>query len=139
MTAPYNDNGLITLQENFGAVIYRPWKPHGRAYYAEELTALLQSTAANALITEHDHVTADVINANPHLKFIGVCRGTPSNVSIETATKHNIPVFYTPCKDWLVRNRAIKLSKTKIEIFSTYLLDLYWGYCTKVKVQSENA
>src|SRR6478735_7610528 len=80
VTAPYNDNGLITLQEHFGEVIYRPWKPHGRAYYADELTALLQSTAANALITEHDHVTAEVINANSHLQFIGVCRGTPSNV-----------------------------------------------------------
>ncbi|OQP57418.1 2-hydroxyacid dehydrogenase [Niastella populi] len=99
VTAPYNDNGLITLQEHFGEVIYRPWKPHGRAYYADELTALLQTTAATALITEHDHVTAEVIDANPHLQFIGVCRGTPSNVAIETATKHGIPVFYTPARN----------------------------------------
>ncbi len=99
VTAPYNDNGLITLQEHFGEVIYRPWKPHGRAYYADELTALLQSTAATALITEHDHVTAEVIDANPHLQFIGVCRGTPSNVAIGTATKLGIPVFYTPARN----------------------------------------
>jgi len=99
VTAPYNDNGLITLQEHFGEVIYRPWKPNGRAYFADELTALLTATAANALITEHDHVTAGVINAHPHLQFIGVCRGTPSNVAIETATKHGIPVFYTPARN----------------------------------------
>lgn len=99
VTAPYNDNGLITLQEHFGEVIYRPWKPHGRAYYADELAALLQSTAATALITEHDHVTAEVIDANPHLQFIGVCRGTPSNVAIGTATKLGIPVFYTPARN----------------------------------------
>jgi D-3-phosphoglycerate dehydrogenase len=99
VTAPYNDNGLITLKEHFGEVIYRPWKPHGRAYYADELTALLQSTAATALITEHDHVTAEVIDANSHLQFIGVCRGTPSNVAIETATRHGIPVFYTPARN----------------------------------------
>jgi D-3-phosphoglycerate dehydrogenase len=99
VTAPYNDNGLITLQKHFGEVIYRPWKPNGRAYYADELTALLKATAANALITEHDHVTADVINDYPHLQFIGVCRGTPSNVSVETATKHGIPVFYTPARN----------------------------------------
>ena len=99
VTAPYNDNGLITLQEHFGEVIYKPWKPNGRAYFADELTALLTASAANALITEHDHVTADVINAHPHLQFIGVCRGTPSNVAIETATKHGIPVFYTPARN----------------------------------------
>lgn len=99
VTAPYNDDGLITLQQHVGEVIYRPWKPHGRAYYANELTALLQTTAANALITEHDQVTAEVINANTHLQFIGVCRGTPSNVAIETATKHGIPVFYTPARN----------------------------------------
>jgi D-3-phosphoglycerate dehydrogenase len=99
VTAPYNDNGLVTLQEHFGEVIYRPWKPNGRAYYAEELLALLKETAADALITEHDHVTADVINDFPYLQFIGVCRGTPSNVAIDAATKQGIPVFYTPARN----------------------------------------
>lgn len=99
VTAPYNDNGLVTLQEHFGEVIYRPWKPNGRAYYADELTALLKETGANALITEHDHVTAELIDANAHLQFIGVCRGTPSNVAVGTATKHGIPVFYTPARN----------------------------------------
>jgi D-3-phosphoglycerate dehydrogenase len=99
VTAPYNDNGLKTLQEHFGEVIYKPWKPNGRAYYAEELTALLTATKADALITEHDHVTAEVINVHTELRFIGVCRGTPSNVAIETATQHGIPVFYTPARN----------------------------------------
>ncbi|WP_205509999.1 2-hydroxyacid dehydrogenase [Longitalea arenae] len=99
VTAPYNDNGLETLQEHFGEVIYRPWKPNGRAYYADELTALLKETGAHALITEHDHVTAEVIDACSHLQFIGVCRGTPSNVALATATKHGIPVFYTPARN----------------------------------------
>ena len=99
VTAPYNDNGLITLQEQVGEVIYKPWKPNGRAYFANELIELLTTTGANALITEHDHVTAEVINAHPQLQFIGVCRGTPSNVAIETATQHGIPVFYTPARN----------------------------------------
>lgn len=99
ITAPYNENGLAVLREQFGEVIYRPWKPHGRAYYADELLQLLKETAAEALITEHDHVTADVIDAYPRLQFIGVCRGTPSNVAITTATKHGIPVFYTPARN----------------------------------------
>jgi len=99
VTAPYNDNGLKTLQEYFGEVIYKPWKPNGRAYYANELSELLSATAAQALITEHDHVTAEVINAHAHLQFIGVCRGTPSNVAIDVATQHGIPVFYTPARN----------------------------------------
>ena len=99
VTAPYNENGLKTLQEYFGEVIYKPWKPNGRAYYANELNELLSATAAQALITEHDHVTAEVINAHAHLQFIGVCRGTPSNVAIDVATQHGIPVFYTPARN----------------------------------------
>lgn len=99
VTAPYNENGLAELHKQFGEVIYRPWKPHGRAYHADELLQLLKETAANALITEHDHVTAAVIDGYPQLQFIGVCRGTPSNVAIETATQHGIPVFYTPARN----------------------------------------
>jgi len=99
VTAPYNENGLKELQEQVGEVIYKPWKPNGRAYYADELKSLLTETAADALITEHDHVTEEVIHAHTQLQFIGVCRGTPSNVAIAAATQHGIPVFYTPARN----------------------------------------
>lgn len=96
ITAPYNEKERKALQENFGEVIYKPWKPHGRAYNEGELVALLKETKADALITEHDEVTKLVIDQNAGLRFIGVCRGTPSNVSLETAKLHGIPVFHTP-------------------------------------------
>jgi len=96
ITAPYNEKARDVLALNFGEIIYKPWKPHGRAYNESELIALLNDHAADALITEHDEVTERVIEANTHLQFIGVCRGTPSNVSVETARKKGIPVFYTP-------------------------------------------
>jgi D-3-phosphoglycerate dehydrogenase len=99
VTAPYNDKGLDVLKANFGEVIYQPWKPHGRAYNESELMELLKETKADALITEHDHVTQTVIKAFPSLRFIGVCRGTPSNVSLDTATACGIPVFYTPARN----------------------------------------
>ncbi|QEC53754.1 D-3-phosphoglycerate dehydrogenase [Anseongella ginsenosidimutans] len=99
VTAPYNENGLKELENALGEVIYKPWKPHGRAYNEEELLSLLKDTAAEALITEHDHVTRNVIGHFPELKFIGVCRGTPSNVSLETAAEKNIPVFHTPARN----------------------------------------
>ncbi|MFY0255180.1 NAD(P)-dependent oxidoreductase [Chitinophaga sp. 30R24] len=99
VTAPYHEQGLLELKLSLGEVIYKPWKLNARAYNEEELMALLYETKAEALITEHDHVTERVIAANTHLQFIGVCRGTPSNVALEAATKLCIPVFYTPARN----------------------------------------
>lgn len=99
ITAPYHDKGLKELETQFGEVVYRSWKPNGRAYNETELLELLADSKADALITEHDHVTAAVIAANPQLQFIGVCRGTPSNVAVATATEMGIPVFFTPARN----------------------------------------
>lgn len=99
ITAPYNEKGLQEIEQQFGEVVYRSWKPNGRAWNEEELLALLEESSAEALITEHDHVTARVIAANPQLQFIGVCRGTPSNVAVSKATELGIPVFFTPARN----------------------------------------
>lgn len=99
ITAPYNDKGREILASALGEVVYREWKEHGSAYTEEELDHLLDETSASALITEHDHVTAGVINAHPNLQFIGVCRGTPSNVDLDAAKANGIPVFHTPARN----------------------------------------
>jgi D-3-phosphoglycerate dehydrogenase len=99
ITAPYHEKGQAELTALLGEVIYKPWKANERAFNEDELIELLSSTKADALITEHDHVTAKVINANPQLAFIGVCRGTPSNVCLKTAQEKNIPVFHTPARN----------------------------------------
>lgn len=99
ITAPYNKQGREKLASVLGDVVYREWKENGRAYYEDELISLIKETKADALITEHDHVTAAVINANPHLQFIGVCRGTPSNVDLDAAKANGIPVFHTPARN----------------------------------------
>lgn len=99
ITAPYNEQGREILASALGEVIYREWKANGRAYHEDELISLIAETDADALITEHDHVTAKVIETYPNLKFIGVCRGTPSNVDIDAAKKNNIPVFHTPARN----------------------------------------
>lgn len=118
ITAPYHEKGLEELQKQFGEIVYKPWKPHGRAYNEAELLELLASSKAEALITEHDHVTAAVILANPHLQFIGVCRGTPSNVAVATATELGIPVFFTPARnaqavaEMFISNVILLLRKT---------------------------
>ncbi|HLT08271.1 MAG TPA: NAD(P)-dependent oxidoreductase [Cyclobacteriaceae bacterium] len=99
ITAPYNEQGRKELSQHFGTIVYKPWKPHGRAYRAEELVQLLKETEAEALITEHDEVNASVIDHFPHLKFIGVCRGTASNVAVERAHALGIPVLNTPARN----------------------------------------
>jgi D-3-phosphoglycerate dehydrogenase len=99
ITAPYNEQGREKLASQLGEVIYKEWKQNGRAYNEEELNELLDRSGADALITEHDHVTAGVINAHPHLRFIGVCRGTPSNVDLKAAHERGIPVFHTPARN----------------------------------------
>lgn len=99
ITAPYLESARNEIEQHIGEVIYRSWKPQGRAYNEEELIALLRETAADALITEHDEVTARVISQNPQLRFIGVCRGTPSNVAVPVATELGIPVFFTPARN----------------------------------------
>lgn len=97
VTAPYSADARAQL-EAYGNVFYHPWKPHGRAFRADELLGLLRETNADALITEHDQVDASVIEAT-NLRFIGVCRGTPSNVEIGKATEKRIPVFNTPARN----------------------------------------
>lgn len=99
VTSPYNEGGLNEVNRILGETVYRPWKANGRAFNEDELLALLTESEAEALITEHDHVTEKVIDAFPRLKFIGVCRGTPSNVALEAASRHHIPVFYTPARN----------------------------------------
>lgn len=99
ITAPYYQEAQDILKARFGEIIYKPWKDHGHGYRPEELIALIKETQAEALITEHDEVTAAVIEACPDLQFIGVCRGTPSNVAVATATAMNIPVFNTPARN----------------------------------------
>lgn len=99
ITAPYHDKGRAELAERFGEIIYKPWKPHGRAYVENELIELLQTTQADALITEHDEVSAKVIESFPNLQFIGVCRGTASNVAVATAKALGIPVLNTPARN----------------------------------------
>lgn len=99
VTAPYHEQGLAELKQNLGEVVYRPWKENDRAFNEDELISLLEETQAEALITEHDHVTEKVLDINKHLQFIGVCRGTPSNVALNIATALKIPVFYTPARN----------------------------------------
>jgi len=99
ITAPYHQKAQLYLKRIAEEIVYRPWKTNGRAYSEDELIALMRETKPDALITEHDEVTEKLIRLFPNLEFIGVCRGTPSNVSMEAASRYGIPVFFTPARN----------------------------------------
>lgn len=124
ITAPYHQQGQDLLAEKLGEVVYRSWKENNRAFHEDELLQMLAETAANALIIEHDHVTSKVLYANPHLKFIGVCRGTPSNVALDTAKELGIPVFYTPARN--AQAVAELFLSTVIDMLRNTLASVTW-------------
>lgn len=100
LTAPYeNQEAMKELESLFDEVVYRSWKPHGRAHNPAEVIELLTQTQADGLIVEHDEITEEVLHAFPSLKFIGICRGTPSNINLQVATELGIPVFNTPARN----------------------------------------
>ncbi|QKG85039.1 2-hydroxyacid dehydrogenase [Kroppenstedtia pulmonis] len=97
LTAPYPEEKQKELAK-FGKIHYRSWKEIGRAYQPDELLEILRDVQADAIITEHDQIDRYVMDRHP-LAFIGVCRGTPSNVDVEYARKKGIPVFTTPARN----------------------------------------
>ncbi|MBN2982448.1 MULTISPECIES: NAD(P)-dependent oxidoreductase [Cohnella] len=97
VTAPFSEPDLKQL-ETFGDVVYRPWKANGREHTPEQLVDLLKASQANALIVEHDPVNARVLD-EVKLEFIGVCRGTPSNVDVAAAAERGISVYTTPARN----------------------------------------
>ncbi|MEG2015969.1 MAG: 2-hydroxyacid dehydrogenase [Oscillospiraceae bacterium] len=96
VTSEYSKKGLDKLKEWFGEIEYIPWTEKGKALSKAELMEILSKFSPDGIITELDNISAEVIDKNENLKFIGDCRGTPSNIDLNAAKNRNIPVFYTP-------------------------------------------
>lgn len=99
VTAEYSQSGLVELREIFEEVVYEPWTSAGRGKCASELLKRLQTLDADALITELDEVSEEVIAGIPDLRFIGDCRGNPSNIDVVSAKEKGIPIFCTPARN----------------------------------------
>jgi D-3-phosphoglycerate dehydrogenase len=94
-TAPLAGPGLEKLRE-LGDVELDPWDEQVpiRMLAGPDLSARLDGV--EVLIVEADPVTGDVIEVANALRIIGICRGDPVNVDIESATKHGIPIIRAP-------------------------------------------
>jgi D-3-phosphoglycerate dehydrogenase len=95
VTAPFRGEGLATLQR-VADVVLDPWidAPKLRLYKAEQLAERVQNEGATILIVESDSVKGPVLECD--LTVIGSCRGDPTNVDIEAATRAGIPVLRAP-------------------------------------------
>ena len=98
ITTKYNEQCLKELRERFDEVKCMPAKDI-RSRKEDEMLEFLSQEKPDALIVELDKVTKNVLEANPNLSFVGVCRANPVNVDVETASKLGIPVLVTPARN----------------------------------------
>jgi D-3-phosphoglycerate dehydrogenase len=83
-----------------------PW-PDTPLQYNDEVKEFLGDPAAVAalaqdadvLLTHVAPVTQAVIDAAPHLRIIGCCRGGPVNINVAAATARGIPVVNAPARN----------------------------------------
>ncbi len=95
ITAPFHEKGLAILRPHMDC-IYENWRETGILYRdSKEFIEKITKESTDVIITEGDEIDTEVLQACS-IKMIGICRTTPDNVDMETATSKGIPVFFTP-------------------------------------------
>ena len=95
ITAPFWKENLESLKRDF-QVEYASWFQTGKILEGQELADVLNEERAEIFVTEEDIISEEVLALVPGLKMVCVCRGTPSNVDMQAAGKHQIVVANTP-------------------------------------------
>lgn len=95
ITASFHEEGLSKLRPHM-EILYENYRDTGKIYFQEEdLIQKIKEAGSDVLIVEADLVHEEVFDACA-LKIIGCCRGDPLNISREDASKHGVPILYTP-------------------------------------------
>ena len=92
ITQPVADSAIERLKK-IGVVDYNPDPLHIMS--KDELIAAVKNNDILFCLL-HDHVDADVINANPALKAIASMTITPADIDIQAATARRLPVTTIP-------------------------------------------
>jgi len=98
ITAPFCPNSLKRLKKSV-EVIYENWEEPKKLHSPEELIDRIQKQDIGILITEAEYVTRDVFEKATKLRFLGNARGSVTQVDIEAATEHGVPVVNTPARN----------------------------------------
>ena len=93
--APFSEGPLAQVR-SIADVTYESWLETGVMQDPEELGARLKREEVVILVVESDFVFEEIFKEAPSLRFVGACRGSPSNVDVEAATRHRVLVVNTP-------------------------------------------
>ena len=95
VTAPVAGPGLELLKQ-VADVVVDPWIDHQplRMYDAEQMAARAEQEGADLLIVEADRCAGPVFERD--LVAVCSCRGDPTNVDVEEATRAGVPVIRAP-------------------------------------------
>ncbi|MFX0058620.1 MAG: NAD(P)-dependent oxidoreductase [Candidatus Heimdallarchaeota archaeon] len=97
ITASLSDQALNELKENM-EVTYESWRDTGIIYF--EVKELLEKLKGyDIFITVADDLKKSEFFEQTNLKLIVSCRGDPFNIDLNSATKKNIPIIYTPLRN----------------------------------------
>ncbi|HEX78498.1 MAG TPA: hypothetical protein G4O03_08875 [Dehalococcoidia bacterium] len=96
LLAPFSPSALERLRSQV-EVTYESWLDSRRLLSPKELVQRLQGVTI--LIVEADFIFDEVFAGAGDLKFLGVCRGTVTNVDVEAATRHGVLVVNTPARN----------------------------------------
>jgi len=97
ITASLSDQALNELKKHM-EVTYESWRDTGIIYFdAKELAEKLRGY--DIFITVADDLKKSEFFEQIDLKLIVFCRGDPFNIDLNSATKKNIPVIYTPLRN----------------------------------------
>jgi D-3-phosphoglycerate dehydrogenase len=90
--------GRVTTSELLLPWPYEPFGPIGTVQEASGSVAevIAAAQASDIVVTQMAPFTAEVFDACPDLKLVGVCRGGPVNVDLDAATAAGVVVSFAP-------------------------------------------
>jgi len=95
ITASFHPDARARLERHM-TVVHEDWKDRHHIHFdAAAFARHITDVGADVLIVEADFVQAEVIDTCA-LRMIGCCRGEPTNVDLDAATRRGIPVFHAP-------------------------------------------
>lgn len=96
--APFSERALRRLRARLD-VVYESWLETRRLHDPDELGVRLQEEGFDILVVEADFVFAEVFDAAPNLRFVGVCRNALNHVDLDAATERGVAVAHTPSRN----------------------------------------
>jgi D-3-phosphoglycerate dehydrogenase len=93
--APFADAQVNRLSARID-VTHESWLDTRRIWDPEDLGARCRAESIDALVIEADFAFAELFDAAPALRFVGVCRNALNQVDVDAATAAGVAVTHAP-------------------------------------------